>query len=367
MKNDLKMRVAVLFGGKSAEHEVSIESARNIVTAIDKEKYEVILIGITKTGCWHLCADNTFDSLSDEGVPVSFDIVGDQVVLVTSDDSGMFYNLSTHTYLHKVDVVFPVLHGTFGEDGTVQGLLKLSGVPFVGADVLGSSIGMDKDVAKRLLRDSGLPVSDAIICCAEEKELCTAAIAIEKLGLPLFIKPANMGSSVGVMKVERESDFKVALNKAFEFDSKILIEKCIVGREIECAVLGNDRPEASVPGEIVPTTDFYSYEAKYIDGDGALLYVPADLADECSDTIRSMAISAYEILCCSGMARVDFFLQKDGSIFINEINTIPGFTRISMYPQLWAESGVTYPDLIDKLIQLACARAQQEKQLSTSM
>lgn len=367
MAKDIKLRVAVLFGGKSAEHEVSIQSAKNVVAAIDREKYEVILIGITKAGCWHLCADNAFDSLSDDGVPVFFNIEGDQVVLVPNNSGALFYNLQEQSYLGNIDVVFPVLHGTFGEDGTIQGLLKLAGIPFVGADVLASSVGMDKDITKRLLRDAGLPVSDAIICSTYEQDACTAEIAVEKVGLPLFIKPANMGSSVGVMKVEKESEFKAALDKAFEFDNKVLIEECIVGREIECAVLGNEDPVVSVPGEIVPHANFYSYEAKYIDGDGATICIPADLTQECSETIRSMAISAYEVLCCAGMARVDFFLQEDGSIYINEINTIPGFTKISMYPQLWAASGVEYPSLVDQLMQLALERAEQEKQLSASV
>ncbi len=367
MAKDIKLRVAVLFGGKSAEHEVSIQSAKNVVAAIDRDKYDVILIGITKTGCWHLCSDNIFDLLPADGVPVSFDIAGEQVVLVPGNSGGRFYNLQMQSYLQKVDVVFPVLHGTFGEDGTIQGMLKLADVPFVGADVLGSAIGMDKDVAKRLMRDAGLPVSDAIICSSQEKDDCTADIAVDKLGLPLFIKPANMGSSVGVVKVEKESEFKAALDNAFEFDDKVLIEECIVGREIECAVLGNGDPVVSVPGEIVPHANFYSYEAKYVDGDGAELSVPADLPDAYADTIRSMAISAYEVLCCAGMARVDFFLQDDGAIFINEINTIPGFTKISMYPQLWAASGVEYPDLIDQLIQFALDRAGQEAKLRTSV
>ena len=365
MNNELKLRVAVLFGGKSAEHEVSIQSAINVVAAIDKSKYEVVLVGITKAGYWHLCDNNLFDSLPDDGAPVAFDIIGDQVVLVAGDCG--FYNLSKQSYVEKIDAVFPLLHGTFGEDGTIQGLLELANIPFVGANVLGSAIGMDKDVAKRLLRDAELPVADAIICSIEEKDDCTAEIAVDKLGLPLFVKPANMGSSVGVMKVENRDDFQVALEHAFEFDNKVLIEQSIVGREIECAVLGNEDPAASVLGEIVPHADFYSYEAKYVDGDGAQLCVPADLSKDCAATIRSMAISAYEVLCCSGMARVDFFLQEDGTIYINEINTIPGFTKISMYPQLWAASGVAYPDLIDKLIQLALARAEQAARLCTSV
>jgi D-alanine-D-alanine ligase len=363
MKKNSKLRVAVLFGGKSMEHEVSIQSARNVVMAMDKNKYEIILIGIDKAGCWHLCDPETFDSMPDNGTPIAFDIKGDQVVLIAGDESGGLYNINRQSYIEKINVVFPVLHGTFGEDGTVQGVLKSAGIPFVGADVLGSSIGMDKDVSKRLLRDADLPVSDAIICNYEEKDECTAELAVEKLGLPLFIKPANMGSSVGVMKVDSVDDFSESLNKAFEYDNKVLIEKCIAGREIECAILGNEDPAASVLGEIVPHAEFYSYDAKYIDGDGAKLIIPADLPTECADAIRSMAISAYMVLCCSGMARVDFFLQDDGSIFINEINTIPGFTKISMYPQLWAASGMAYSDLIDQLIQLAFERTLRDEKL----
>lgn len=360
MKDKLKLRIAVLFGGKSAEHEVSVQSAKNMVEAMDKTKYELVLIGINRTGGWHLCNDGAVS-------PISLEISGDQIVIVPGDDNGGFYNINKQSYLDKVDVVFPVLHGTFGEDGTVQGLLELADIPFVGAGVLGSAVGMDKDMAKRLLRDAGLPVADAIICNREEKDDCRVELVIRKLGLPLFIKPANMGSSVGVMKVHNEDEFKESLNKAFEFDNKVLIEKCIVGREIECAVLGNEYPAASVPGEIIPRADFYSYDAKYVDVDGAQLCIPADLSSECADTIRSMSISAYEVLCCSGMARVDFFLQLDGTIFINEINTIPGFTEISMYPQLWEASGVNYADLIDRLIQLALARAECKNMLCTSV
>ncbi len=363
MENDLKLRVAVLFGGKSVEHQVSIQSAKNVVTAIDKDKYEIVLIGISKTGGWHLCDDNLFDSMPNDGIPIPFDVIGDQVMLVAGNRG--FYNLSSQSYIEKIDVVFPVLHGTFGEDGTIQGLLELANIPFVGADVLGSAIGMDKDIAKRLLRDADLPVTDAIICYAEDKSEITADMAVEKLGLPLFIKPANMGSSVGVMKVEKNDDFENALHQAFEFDNKVLIEKSIVGREIECAILGSQTPSASVLGEIVPHADFYSYEAKYIDGDGAKLCIPAELPEECAEAIRSMAMSAYEVLCCSGMARVDFFLQDDGSIYINEINTIPGFTKISMYPQLWAASGVSYPELVDRLIQFAFDRAVRKEKLCT--
>ncbi len=352
MGKNKQMRVAVLFGGQSEEHEISIMSAKNIVSAIDRNKYEVVLIGISRAGAWYLCDDDILHNVPEEGVPVDFTIEGARVTPVPGDD-GCFFNIDENCRLDKVDVVFPVLHGTCGEDGSVQGILKLANLPFVGAGIAGSAIGMDKDVAKRLLRDAGLPVTDTIICLIEDKDECEAELAVDLLGLPLFIKPANMGSSVGVIKVEDAGCFKDALDEAFKYDTKVLIEKSVAGREIECALLGNEEVMVSVPGEIVPHTSFYSYEAKYIEKDGAELCVPADLPADVSETIRAMAISAYKVLCCYGMARVDFFLQDDGSIFINEINTIPGFTEISMYPRLWAQTGIDHTELVDRLITLA--------------
>jgi D-alanine-D-alanine ligase len=278
--------------------------------------------------------------------------------------NGKISNLVRSDFQEKVDVVFPILHGPFGEDGTVQGLLKLAGVPFVGAGVLGSAVGMDKDVMKRLLRDAKIPIPKFITLKLGEDVPSYSSIA-EKLGSPFFVKPANLGSSVGVNKVGKNSEYKTAIDAAFEYDNKILIEQFMEGREIECSVLGNENPIASVPGEVVPTHEFYSYEAKYIDENGAALEIPAKLAAQITRRIQQLAVDTFKTLSCEGLARVDFFLTTKNKIVVNEINTIPGFTSISMYPRLWQASGISYTDLIDRLIQLALERFAKEKRLKT--
>jgi len=265
-----------------------------------------------------------------------------------------------------VDVVFPVLHGPFGEDGTVQGLLKMANVPFVGASILGSAIGMDKDVMKRLLRDAGIPVAKFLVFNRGWANKIVFPRVKRILGLPLFVKPANLGSSVGISKVTRAAQFRPAIKEAFRYDDKILVEECIRGREIECSVLGNENPIASLPGEIVTRHDFYSYDAKYVDENGAQLIIPAKLSSRLTRKVRAMAIKSFQILCCEGMARVDFFLRDGRQLFVNEINTIPGFTKISMYPKLWEASGISYASLIDRLIQLARQRFRREQNLRTS-
>lgn len=349
-----KIKVGIIFGGKSAEHEVSLQSAKNVVEALDKEKYEPVLIGVDKSGKW-LLADN-FGFLLSGG--------GNSPVAIVPQSGGKISNLENSAAENAVDVVFPVLHGPFGEDGTVQGLLKLANVPFVGPGVLGSAVGMDKDVMKRLLRDAGLPIAKFV--AAKKSEMPDYQDLIEEIGLPFFIKPANLGSSVGVNKVKGEADFKKAIEEAFKYDNKIIIEEYIDGREIECAVLGNDDPKSSVPGEIIPTHEFYSYEAKYLDENGARMEIPAKLDNDTAERIRELAVETFKILCCEGMGRVDFFLKKNGEVIVNEINTIPGFTSISMYPKLWEASGIAYKDLIDRLIQLALERFESERKLMTS-
>jgi D-alanine-D-alanine ligase len=259
-------------------------------------------------------------------------------------------NVENGELITKIDVAFPVLHGPFGEDGTVQGLLKLAGIPFVGSDVLGSAVGMDKDVMKRLLRDAGLPIGKFITLKNEKIEYQKA---VELLGSPLFVKPANMGSSIGVSKIASEVEYLSALSEASRHDEKIILEQYIEGREIECAILGNESLQASALGEIVSNTDFYSYESKYIDSQGANLEAPAKISDELAEKIKQISIAVFNCLDAKGLARVDFFLKQNGEIVINEINTMPGFTSISMYPRLWEISGIKYPELIDKLIQLA--------------
>jgi len=359
-----KIKVAVLFGGKSAEHEVSLQSAKNVIDALDKKRYEIVPIGIDKAGKWLLSSASNYLLNSDNPKLVRLNKSNKEVSLVVQS-SGMLTDTRRRTSYGKIDVVFPVLHGPYGEDGSIQGLLKLAGVPFVGAGVLGSAIGMDKDVMKRLLNEAGIPVAQFIVLHSNERY--SFKKITDSLGLPLFIKPANLGSSVGVYKVRNEKEFKSAVRNAFQYDSKILIEETIVGREIECSVLGNEKPIASLPGEVIPKHDFYSYEAKYIDENGAALEIPARLDKKTIAKIRVAAIAAFKTLNCEGMARVDFFLKKNGMVLVNEINTIPGFTAISMYPKLWEVSGISYSDLLDRLIQLAIERFAREQKLKSSL
>ena len=360
-----KIRVGILFGGRSAEHEVSLRSAKNIIAAIDSNKYEVVLIGIDKQGRWHLNEESRFLLPATQSELPELPESSDNLALVPGTQGEQFVALSGQQRFGSLDVIFPVLHGPFGEDGTVQGMLKLANIAFVGASVLGSAVGMDKDVMKRLLREAGIPIARFIAVSRYFSKEIGFDHARGQLGLPLFIKPANLGSSVGIHKVKNRQEFDRAVSDAFNYDNKILIEECIAGREIECSVLGNDNPIASVPGEILPRHEFYSYEAKYLDENGAVLEVPAKLPPEISERIRHLAIKTFSVLCCEGMARVDFFLRNGSEIIVNEINTIPGFTRISMYPKLWEATGISYSELIDKLIELAVERFQREKRLRT--
>jgi D-alanine-D-alanine ligase len=350
-----KINVAILCGGKSAEHKISLLSANNIIEAIDKDKYNPILIGIDKSGKW--ISNTTSNLLLNSDSP--------KLIELNTSESLVEYlpnNLNEWKHNKKIDVVFPILHGPFGEDGTVQGLLKLANIPFVGADVLGSAIGMDKDIMKRLLRDAGISIAK-FITLKSHQSIPSFQTITDNLGSPVFIKPANMGSSIGVSKVTDENSYNNAIEKAFEFDNKIIIEEFIKGREIECAILGNDNPIASIPGEIVVNTDLYSYDAKYIDQKGVNLQIPAKIPTSITEEIQNLAIKTFKTLSCEGLARVDFFLTDDGQIFVNEINTLPGFTKTSMYPKLWEASGISYPDLIDKLIQLAFERCNKNNHI----
>jgi D-alanine-D-alanine ligase len=361
-----KVRVGILCGGKSAEHEVSLQSARNIVEAIDREKYDVVVLGIDKRGRWSVGDAEGLLARADHPQLTALQEVSECVALVPGKSEEQVVSLSDPRSVGPLDVVFPVLHGPFGEDGTVQGLLKLANIPFVGAGVLGSAVGMDKDVMKRLLRDAGIPTAKFLVFDWSSSGRVDFTDVTHRVGLPFFIKPANLGSSVGIHKVNDEEQFDQALRDAFTYDNKILIEECIHGREIECSVLGNDRPVASVPGEIIPQHEFYSYEAKYLDEHGAILRIPADLPADTVRAVQEFAIRAFRVLCCEGMARVDFFLRDDEEIIVNELNTIPGFTRISMYPKLWEASGIPYTELVDRLIQLALERFERESRLKTS-
>jgi D-alanine-D-alanine ligase len=388
-----KLRVGILFGGRSGEHEVSLLSAASVLNAIDKDKYEVVPIGITKDGRW-LTAEHAEDLLTGklvleprslragdpETTPSAAVLARGEAVVVPPEpvhrhsglvpfqtDAGLLRRASDRAI--NVDVIFPVLHGTFGEDGTIQGLLELADIPYVGAGVLGSAAGMDKDIMKALFIAAGIPIVKhvTILRSAWEKDQKKVQKLVEsKLTYPVFVKPANLGSSVGISKAHNRKELGPAIEEAAKFDRKIVIEQGVGGkkekaREIECSVLGNDEPAASVPGEIVPGKEFYDYAAKYVD-EGSQLIIPAKLTKAETKRVQDLAVAAFQAVDCSGLARVDFLMDpKTRKIFLNEINTMPGFTAISMYPKLWAASGLAYADLIDRLIQLGIERHEDKK------
>ena len=383
-----KLRVGILFGGRSGEHEVSLLSAASVLKAIDKKKYDVVPIGITKEGRWltdshaegllrgeHPHPDTHLRAGDPQATPGAALLAkGDSVVVppmpgVTS--SIVPFEIPGGHAAAKaidVDVIFPVLHGTFGEDGTIQGLLELADIAYVGSGVLGSSAGMDKDIMKRLFRDAGLSIVKHVTVLRKqwESEPRKVKNLIEStLKYPAFVKPANLGSSVGISKVHDSSELSPAMDEAAIYDRKIVIEQGVGGklkpREIECAVLGNDQPKASVCGEIVPIKEFYDYEAKYIDA-GSELILPAKISKSLQKEIQEMAIRGFQAVDCSGLARVDFLMDpKSEKLYINEVNTMPGFTSISMYPKLWGATGIPYPELIDRLIQLGLERHAEKK------
>jgi len=363
-----KLRVGILFGGRSGEHEVSLVSAASVLRALDREKYEVVPIGITREGRWVL---PSFDA---EGTGVLSHAAlgrsladGSPVVLPAEPGGAALVPVkadSTAGGSLRLDVVFPVLHGTFGEDGTVQGLLELAGLPYVGADVLGSAVGMDKDVQKRLFRQAGIPVTPHLTVRRQGWESDPKSVVgtvRHALRFPVFVKPANLGSSVGITKVRSASALSSALRHAFEFDRKALVEWAVRNpRELEVSVLGNNEPQASLPGEVIPAREFYDYRAKYLE-DTTRFIVPAILLPRQTRRLQQLAVAAFRAAECEGMARVDFLLEKKtGKIYVNELNTIPGFTAISMYPKLWEASGLPYAELLDRLIQLALERHREK-------
>lgn len=363
-----RLRVGVLFGGRSGEHEVSILSARGVMGAMDPEKYEVVPIAITKEGTW-LAGGDPMKSLlagpeAGGSVPVALaaDPQDPRLIVLENREVGGRVRL-------EVDVFFPVLHGPFGEDGTVQGLLELAGVPYVGAGVASSAVGMDKALQKAIFLARGLPVvRHEVVFRWQWRERPDEVLdRLEAaLGYPCFVKPANLGSSVGVTKARDREGLRAALDEAAQYDRKMLAEQAVDAREIECSVLGNDRPQASVPGEIVPCREFYDYWAKYVE-EGSQLLIPAPISPELTEQVRALSLAAYIALDCSGMARVDFLLDRQTeALYVSEVNTIPGFTPISMYPKLWEASGLTYRDLIDRLIQLALERHADRAQNVTS-
>jgi D-alanine-D-alanine ligase len=354
-----KLKVAVLFGGESGEHEVSIVSATSVYKALDKSKYDVHLIGIDKSGRWLVPQDPQLLANSQNPRLIQLNQEPNTTVLAP-------YQSEKTTY----DVIIPILHGTNGEDGTIQGLLELTKIPYVGSGVLGSAVGMDKDVCKRLLSQAGIPVVPAVTLrkhTYDQNPGKWIEHCIQTLGLPFFVKPANSGSSVGVHKIKTKAEALDKIADAFSFDTKILAEKAINARELECSVLGNHTPKASIIGEIIPRHEFYSYESKYIDENGADLKIPAEgLSSSMIASLQKMATDAFVCLELRGMARVDFFLDKnDGKIYLNEVNTIPGFTSISMYPKMWEATGLAYPKLLDELIQLALQNKKEKLSLKT--
>jgi D-alanine-D-alanine ligase len=399
MPETKKLKVGVLFGGRSGEHEVSLLSAASIVNAIDRKKYEVVPIGITKDGRWltsgesqqllegepHSKNPKNLRAGNPEATPGAAVLARGDSIIVPPEPGGGHHSLMpfesagdvAHRPAHRaidVDVIFPVLHGTFGEDGTIQGLLELAGIPYVGAGVLGSAAGMDKDVMKRLFAAADLPIVKHVTVLRSSWEEKPKRIKKEieaRLKYPVFVKPANLGSSVGISKAHDGKELGPAMDLAASYDRKIVIEQGVGGkkkkaREIECSVLGNDDPKASVPGEIVPVKEFYDYEAKYLE-QGSELLIPAKLSKKMAKQVQQMAIAAFKAVDCAGLARVDFLLEPDkDKLYLNEINTMPGFTAISMYPKLWAASGLEYPKLIDQLIQLATERHKEKTRNSYS-
>ncbi|MFH1720488.1 MAG: D-alanine--D-alanine ligase, partial [Patescibacteria group bacterium] len=347
------MRVGVVFGGKSGEHEVSIVSAGSVMNAMDKSKYEIIPIGITKNGKWYT-GDNVVQGFKDGNyerlTPITLHTDPGKRGYIEVEEGGKHV---------KLDLVFPVLHGPYGEDGTIQGLFEMANIPYVGAGVLGSSLAMDKLMTKAVLTEAGIPNTPYIGVLRKdyEKDPDTVVREIgEKISFPCFVKPANLGSSVGISKVKGEGELKPALDEAFKYDRRVCVEKGLNAREIEVSILGNDEPEASLPGEVIVGGEFYDYNDKYVDGKSTT-QVPADLPDDLLKKIQKLAIDAYRAVDCAGFARVDCFVDRDtGEVYLNEINTIPGFTSISMYPKMWEASGLSYPKLIDRLIELALER-----------
>lgn len=363
-----KIKVGVVFGGRSGEHEISLQSATSVINAIDRGKFEVVPIGITREGKWLLTGDPMRQLMGSSNGKANLlsterPWAGRGVVAAFSSLPG------AATPLH-LDVVFPVIHGTNGEDGTLQGLLELADIPYVGAGVLGSAVGMDKVVMKHVFRSHRIPVPDYLLVLRSGWEARRKRVldSIERrFGYPCFVKPANLGSSVGISKAHSREELAEAVDTAAVYDRRIIVEEAVEGaRELECAVLGNDEPDASAVGEILPCNEFYDYDAKYVK-DGTTLVIPADIPVETEAKVRRLAVRAFKAVDCAGLGRVDFFLRnRDGKVFVNEINTIPGFTSISMYPKLWEYSGVTYPTLIERLIELALERFADRRRNKTS-
>lgn len=349
--NPKKITVALIIGGKSPEHKISLLSAKSVFAALNTAGYKVLIIGIHSSGEWHLYGKDYLEN-KDDPKTIFLNPYCREPLGLSLGTTGHFFHLKDRNFTPiEIDVVFPLIHGTFGEDGAIQGFLKILNIPFVGSDVLSSAVCMDKDYTKRLLQHAGIKVAsyEAI----KQGDTINLESLIERLGLPLFVKPASLGSSVGISKASNIAELQVAIQNSFQYEHKILVEQAIVGRELECAVLGNEDPKASEIGEIKNNCGFYSYTEKYLESDDDNLLIPASLPTEISDKVKDIAIHAFKILSCRGMARVDFFLTEAGELLVNEVNTIPGFTSISMYPSLWQESGKAIEELVSDLIIVA--------------
>jgi D-alanine-D-alanine ligase len=368
-----KIRVGLIFGGRSGEHEVSLASATSVMASLDPEKYDVVPLGITKEGSW-LLGKKPEQLLAAQQTTTQKPDPQTTAVTLTGDPSlRRLIPVQSGSDLGKqgaLDVIFPVMHGTYGEDGSLQGLLDMANIPYVGCGVLGAALGMDKEKMKMIFQAVGLPIVDYVVFRRNEWERAPARILAtieQRVGYPNFVKPANLGSSVGINKAHDPHELEHAIKVAAEYDRKIVVEHGINCREFECAVLGNDEPQASVVGEIVSSNEFYDYRAKYIDGKSRAI-IPADISQETAEEIRRQAVKAFAALDLNGLARVDFFMEKEtGKVYINEVNTMPGFTEISMYPKLWEASGLPYPQLLDRLIELAIERHEDRQRNRTSL
>ncbi|MBC7456734.1 MAG: D-alanine--D-alanine ligase [Bdellovibrionaceae bacterium] len=356
----MKKKIAIVFGGKSAEHEVSLNSAKNISNALDKNTFDPLYLGISKQGTWYQFSSGEvfkkYKALNDN------DLQNEDVVTLISHHAKPYIFSFKSQEKRSIDCAFPIIHGTMGEDGTLQGFFRIINLPFVGCGVLSSSVGMDKEFMKRLMTESGILNSKSVLL--KKSHPISYEDVVTQIGTPFFIKPANAGSSVGVHKVKCDAEYGPKLKDAFQYDHKVIAEEFIDGKEIECSVLGlNQSPKASLPGELIVKHEFYSYEAKYLDANGAEIIIPAHLPEAQVKEIQTIAVKTFECLGCDGLARVDFFIRKDGRIYVNEINTLPGFTQISMYPKMWEASGLKYTDLISELIHLAFQKHQLDNQI----
>ncbi|GBE17136.1 D-alanine--D-alanine ligase A [bacterium BMS3Abin15] len=358
-----RLKISLIFGGKSGEYEVSLISARSIYNALDKKKYNIKLIGIDKSGIWHLGNSKNFWISPENPEKIKLNLKTPKITAVNKKDKAYLIDLENGKNITDIDVFFPITHGTFGEDGCLQGFLELLDTAYVGSGVLGSSVGMDKDIMKRLFIEAGILTCKFQTLNKSNVGKKNINNIIKKLKFPIFVKPANLGSSVGISKAGDKKELNKAIKNAFQYDNKIILEECVNGREIECSVLGNERPIASVPGEIKLKRGFYSYGAKYIDEDTAVPVPRADLTRKEIKKIQDVAVKIFKTLGCEGMGRVDFFLTKNGKLYANEINTLPGFTSVSMYPKMFEESGIPYPKLLDKLIQLGMERKRRNDKL----